>query len=113
MDEPAALGAVEPGVAVDRRGVVELEDEPEIGAVSLCSLLGCLGAFSGELAGLPELPFVLAEILDDERAHVWYLEEALAGGVDGEAAQVAGDPAAAKLLGDGGGGAGADESVED
>ena len=28
-------------------------------------------------------------------------EQALAGGVDGEAAQVAGDPAAAELLGDG------------
>src|SRR5205807_8800596 len=39
-------------------------------------------------------------------------EQALAGGVDSEASQVAGNPAAVELFGHGGGGAGAAEAVE-
>ncbi len=81
--------------------------------------LGALGFDRGlpitarELPRLPQLPFVFAEILHDERPHVWYAEQPLAGGVDGEAAKLSGDPAAIRLLGDGGGRAAAGEAVED
>ncbi len=66
----------------------------------------------GELGDLPLLAFVLAEILDDERLHASDAEQALAGGVDGEASEVAGDPAAIELFGDGGGGAAAYEAIQ-
>ena len=72
-----------------------------------------LWATDGELARLPELPFVLAEVLHHERTHVFDVEQTLAGGVDGETAQVAGDPTTVQLFGDGSGCAGAAEAVED
>ncbi len=59
------------------------------------------------------LPFVFAEVLDDERLHVWDAEQALARGVDGEASKVAGYPAAIECFGDGRGGTGADETIKD
>ena len=58
------------------------------------------------------LALVLAEVLDDERLHAGDAEQALARGVDGEASEVAGDPAAVELFGDGGGGAGTAEAIE-
>lgn len=61
---------------------------------------------------MPLLALVFAEVLDDEGLRV-DAEQALAGGVDGEASEVAGNPAAVELFGDGGGGAGAAEAVED
>src|SRR5262249_5288369 len=113
VDQAAALGAAQPGVAVQRRGAVQPGDELRGGGVAPRGLFGRLGAVPGELAGLPELAFVLAQVLDDEGADPGDLQEALAGGVDGEAAQVAGDPAAAELLGDGCCSPGAGETVED
>ena len=59
--------------------------------------IGGLPITARELPRLPQLPFVFAEILHDERPHVGNAEQPLAGGVDGEAAEVAGDPAAIQL----------------
>jgi hypothetical protein len=101
-----ALAAMEPDVAGDRLGVVELDDEASV------RLRRRLGAVA-ELGGLPGLALVLAEVLDHERLHAGDAEEPLACRVDGESAEVACDPAAVELLGDGGGGAGAAEAVED
>jgi len=61
---------------------------------------------------LPLLALVFAEVLDDERFNVGDAEQALACSVDGEAAKVTGDPAAVELFGDGGGGAGTAEAIE-
>src|SRR5581483_7287388 len=54
---------------------------------------------------------VLAEVPHGERPHAGDLQEALARRVDGEAAEVAGDPAAVELLGDGGRRAAAAEAI--
>ena len=67
----------------------------------------------GELARLPQLSFVLAEVLHDERPHVGDAEEPLARGEDGEAPQIADDPATIQLLGHRRRRAGAAETVED
>jgi hypothetical protein len=86
--------------------VVGVEHELAVG--------GLAGVGPGaELGGLPGLTLVLAEVLNDEGADVGDREQALAGSVDGEAAEVGGDPVATELLGDGGGGAGAAEAIED
>ncbi len=104
---------MQPGPAVERRGPVELEDELDVGTVALGCMFRSFRPVLGELAGLPQLPLVLAEVLDDEGPHVGDVEQPLAGGVDGEAAQIAGDPAPVQLLSHGGGGSAADEAVED
>ena len=57
----------------------------------------------------PLLPLVFAEVQHGEGLDLFDGEEALAGGMNGEAAKIAGDPAAAKLFGGGGGRAGAAE----
>ena len=74
---------------------------------------GVSGPSAANSARLPQLPLVLAEVLHQERLDAFDVEQALAGGVDGEAAEVAGDPAAAELLGDRRRRAGAAEAVED
>ena len=61
----------------------------------------------------PLLPLVCAEILDDERFHVLDAQQPLARGMNGEAAEVAGDPPAAKLFRDRRRRAGAAETIED
>lgn len=67
----------------------------------------------GKFGDLPLLALVLAEVLNDERLHAGDAEQALADGVNGEASEVASNPAAVELLGNGSGGAGAAEAVED
>ena len=47
------------------------------------------------------------------RLYVGDAEQALAGGVDGEASKVAAYPAAVELFGNGGSGAGTAEAIED
>ena len=110
MHEAAVAHAVEPGVAVERLCAVEVQHEAAVGELGGGGLT--LVAV-GELGGLPGLALVLAQVLHDERANALDAEQALARGVDGEAAEVGGDPAAAELLGDGGRRAAAAEAVED
>jgi hypothetical protein len=92
--------------------VVKLKDELAVGVLALFLFCQTVFAVRGELSDLPLLAFVFAEVLDDEGLHVGDAEQALAGGVDGEASEIAGDPAAVELFGDGSGGAGAAEAVE-
>ena len=103
-----SLEAVQPGVALDRPGAVQLQDE--------AAIVGGHGRGlrrPAELRGLPRLALVFAQVLDHERFDVLDAEQTLAGGVDGEAPQVAGDPAAVQLFGHGRGGAAAAEAVQD
>ena len=99
-------------MAADRRGVIELKDELAVGGFTFFLLRQPVFAVRGELGDLPLLALVLAEVLDDERLHAGDAKEALAGRVDREASEVAGNPAAIELFGDGGGGAGTAEAVE-
>ncbi len=95
VDHAASREAVEPSSAINRRGAIKLEDELDIGPMAFVGLLRGFWCVLGELAGLPELPLVLAEVLHDEGANARDLQKPLARGVDGEAAKVAGDPASA------------------
>ena len=108
VDHAAVLDAVQPRVPLEGPRAVELQDETAV--------VGDHGRGlrrAAELRRLPRLALVLAQVLDDERFDVRDAQQPLARGVDGEAAQVAGDPAAAQLFGDGRGGAAAAEAVED
>ena len=108
MHHAAVLDAVQPRVALEGPRAVELQDE--------AAVVGDHGRGlrrAAELRGLPRLALVFAQVLDDERFDVLDAEQPLARGVDGEAPQVAGDPAAVQLLGHGRGGAAAAEAVED
>ena len=64
-----------------------------------------------ELCRLPRLPLILAQILHHKRAHAGDGEKALAGGVDGKAAQIARYPPAVEFFGHGGRGAAAAETI--
>ena len=103
MHHAPGFHTVQPGVAADGRGVVKLEDK--LGVGGLAFFLFCQSVFSvrGEFGGLLLLAFVFAEVLDDEGLHVGDAEQAFAGGVDGEASEVAGDPTAVEFFCDGGG----------
>ncbi len=92
--------------------MVKLQDELDVGPVPLGRLLRRLGAVHREAAGLPLLAFVFTEVLHDERPHVGDAQQPFARGVDGEAAQVAGDPTAIQLLRDRRRGAGAGKAIE-
>ena len=108
MHHAAVLDAVQPRVALERPRAVELQDE--------AAVVGDHGRGlrrAAELRGLPRLALVFAQVLDDERFDILDAEQPLARGVDGEAPQVAGDPAAVELFGDGRRGAAAAEAVED
>ena len=110
MDHRLAVFAVQVRQSYQRLRAVELEDE---GQVFVQSLFGDALAFRAEGDALPVLPLVLAKVQDLEWLAALDAEQALTRGVDGEAAQVAADPAAAELLGDGEGCAGAAEEVSD
>ncbi len=68
VNHPPALDAVQPDVTVDRARVVRIQDE--FGVCSLYLLSVGRWELGFEFFLLPHLPLVLAEILDDERAHV-------------------------------------------
>jgi hypothetical protein len=109
----SGLDAVQPNVAADRRGVVKLKDEFAVGGsrVLFCSSSLSL-AVGGKLGDLPLLALVFAQVLHDEGLHIGDAEQALARGVDGEASEVAGDPAAVEFFGNGGGGAASNKAVQ-
>jgi len=106
VDPSAALDPVQPGIPRQRPRPVQVEDElavrerPSLGLVP-------------ELPGLPGLPLVLAEVLDDERPDVGDREQPLARGVDREPPQIGRDPAPPQLLGHRRRRARAGEAVED
>ena len=105
--------AVQPDVAADRSGVVKLQDKLAVGGFAFFLFRQPVFAVRGELSDLPLLALVFAEILDNERFNIGDSEQAFARGVDGEASKIAGNPTAVELFGDGGGGAGTAEAVED
>src|SRR4051794_8061288 len=85
MGQPAALGAVQPGMAVERRGIVQAQDELDVSALArrLARPLTRPERQRGgsrELPRLPELPLVLAEVLHDEGADTGDLQEATRSG---------------------------------
>jgi len=104
IDHPPVADPVQPGVAVQRLGAVQVQDKLAVGA---CQRLGIFP----KLRRLPCLPLILAEVLDREGLDVFNAEEPLPGGVNGEASEVAGNPAPPQLFCDGGGCAGAAEAV--
>ena len=117
---------MQPGVAVDRRRAGELQDELDIGPLTLGRLSSPAQRGRGTMRSMVEGASVIAElgarlllapvfteVLDDERFDGRNRQQPLARGVDGETGEIAGNPAAAELLGDGGGRAAADEAVED
>jgi hypothetical protein len=93
--------------------MVELEDEVDVRSPKVIIVRLTSRRSPEELVILPQLPLVLAQVLDDERLEPLDPEQPLAGGVDGEPPEVAGDPPAVELLGHGRGGAGPAEAVED
>jgi hypothetical protein len=72
--------------------VVQVQDEAHIGRDR--RLIGLGGFLVAEGHALPVLPLVPAQVQDLEGLAVGDAQQALAGGVDGEAAEVAADPAA-------------------
>src|SRR5208282_4892926 len=95
------------------RGVIKLKNELAVGGLAFFLLFEAVFTIRGKLGDLPLLAFVFAEVLDDERLHAGDAKQSLAGGVDGEAPEVAGNPAAVEFFGDGSGGARAAEAVKD
>ena len=111
MHHPTRLNAMQPRMPVHRGSMIQVEDETSVsGFRSRCSSR-CLSV-RWELSGLPRLAFIFAEILDNERFHAGNGEQALARGVDGKAAEVAGNPPPTELFGDNGSRATADKAVE-
>ena len=103
----AVLDAVQPGVAVERPRAVEVQDE--------AAVVGGHGRAPAPPRRTPPPARPGARTCPGSgrrTAHVRDAEQPLARGVDGEAPQVAGDPAPVQLLGDGRGGAAAAEAVE-
>lgn len=107
MHHPAQFDAVQPRPGADRVGVVEVEDKVAIPGFTYLGVFG-----RGELDLLPRLPLVLTQVLHHERFDVGDAQEAFTGSVNGKAPQVAGNPAAALLFSDGGGGTGTAEAIE-
>jgi hypothetical protein len=95
MHQLPRFEAMQPGIALDRLGAVQIKDEAPVAGLRQRSLL----RFLAELRHLPGLPLVLAEVLHDERAHIRDREQPLAGRVNGEAAQIGGDPVPPPALG--------------
>src|SRR5579871_86774 len=95
MNHAAGFQTVQPVVAVDRHGLIELQDEFDIGALTLRGF-----SIAAEFRAGPHLPLVLAEVLDDERPYVRNRKQPLARRVDSKAAEIASNPAAAQLLRD-------------
>ena len=77
---------MKPQVSVQGLGVVQGKNEICVGTDSCVS-------FSSELGGLPHLPFILAQVLDDKRFDILDAKKALSGGLNCEPAEVACDPA--------------------
>ncbi len=92
VDRPGAHRSVEHGEAVDGHSAVEPDEKVEVGLVLR----------TGRRL-LPDLALVPAEVGDDEGLAAGEVEQALARGVDGEAAEIDGDPAAVQAFGDCGG----------
>ena len=107
MNEAAGFRAVQPRMAVERLGVIQIENEPPVAPLDGEAVMRRL-----KLRRHPLLPLVCAEILDDERRHVLDAQEPLARRVNGEAAEVAGDPPTAKLFRDRRRRAGAAETIQ-
>src|SRR5262249_12339032 len=105
MDHASVLHSMQPDVAGKRPRMIEVEEKAAIGLDARFGLLA-------ELGGLPLLPLVLAQVLDDEEPDALDGEEALVGGMDGEASEVAGDPAPSEFFGDGCCRAGTAEAVQ-
>ena len=100
-------------MAGDRRGVVKVQDELAVSRVALALLVDPVFAVCRKFGYLPSLALVFAKVLDDKGLHVRDGKQPLSRGVDGEAAQVASDPAAIEFFGDSGGCAAADKAVQD
>ena len=98
VDHSLALLAVKVSHPSQRLCTVEFKDK---GKVLIQGLLGDALVFLREGDALPILALILAEVQDLEGLAVLDTEQALTGGVDSPAAQVAADPSAAELLGDG------------
>jgi hypothetical protein len=71
--------------------VVELQDELTIGTQLLLSALT-------KLRYLPRLSLILAQVLHHKGLHTRDSEQSFTRGVDGEAPQIACNPAASKLM---------------
>ena len=103
-----ALLAVQVRKARHWLGTVQCEDEsPVLGERSRGDGL----ALRTKGDTLPVPPLVLAQVQDIERSAAFETEQPLARGVDGEAAQVAANPATPELFSDGEGCAGPAEEV--
>src|SRR6266567_4313704 len=88
MHQSPGFDAMNPGVAVDGRGVIELQDEVAIAHLHIGALRRV-----GKFGSLPCLSLILAQILYNEGLYIGDREEPLTGSVDSEAPQVAGNPA--------------------
>ena len=99
--------------AGDRRCVIQLQNELDVSPVNGRGLVlvGWIGA--GELVGLPELPFVFAEILHHKRPQALNAEQPFSRRVNGEAPKVARDPTAIEFFGNCCRRAASDEAIED
>jgi hypothetical protein len=112
---------LEAGEASHGFGLIGLEDEGKKIGFFLAELLLLL--FFAQVGVDADVvgAFVAAEVEDFKGAVVFafglelalHADQALAGGVDGELAEIGGDPLAAQLFCNGGGGAGAAEEVGD
>src|SRR6266700_3526638 len=94
MYQPPCFDAMNPGITIYGRGVIELQDEGAIAQLHTGALRRV-----GELGSLPGLSLVLAQILHNKRPHVVNREQPFASGMDGEAPQVAGNPPSSQFLG--------------
>ena len=119
--QPPGLLAVEGGKTVSLFGAVGAQDEVNKGGFLFRQLLLLFRFAQVGVDADVVLALVLAQVEDLKGAVVLAFgfqlpldaDQTLAGGVDGELAQVADDPFAAQLLGHSGGGAGAAEKVGD
>src|ERR1035437_5110196 len=91
MHHTPSLNAVKPGITGDGLGMVKLQDETAVGLNPFFRVLT-------ELCHLPQLALILAQVLNHKGLNIRNGEEALAGGVDGDAPQVSGDPAAIRFF---------------
>ena len=119
--QPPGLLAVEGGEALGLFGAVGAQDQVEEGGFLFLQLLLLFGLAQVGVDADVVLALVLAQVEDFEGAVVLafglqlplHADQPLAGGVDGELAQVGDDPLAAQFFGHGGRGAGAAEEVGD
>jgi hypothetical protein len=97
VHQRTALAAVDVGVG-QGLGMIQVQDEVNVGRHR--GLIRLRRLLVAEGHPLPVLALVLAEVEDLEGLAVRDAEQALAGGVDREAAEVAADPAAVEFFGD-------------